>query len=321
MTRTAVLREQLERFQVAIYFVTVLAAGAAATLMAGTEALERAIDPALVLMLFATFLQLPLTSLGRAIRDYRFLFALMVCNFLLVPLLVAAMLPFMPADPLVRLGIVLVLLTPCVDYVITFSHAGRADSGLLLASTPILLFVQLLLLPVFLRVFPGDVAAGLLQPVLFLKALIGLIVIPLLLAGLVQWWAGRSRFGQHVERMLGVVPVPATALVLFVVVAAVMPRLEAALSVAISAVPFYVAFAVMAPVIGWMVSRLLGLNASASRAVAFSTATRNSLVVLPLALAVPGAIPLLPAVIVAQTMVELLASLVYMRVMPKLGGG
>lgn len=149
MTRTAVLREQLERFQVAIYFVTVLAAGAAATLMAGTEALERAIDPALVLMLFATFLQLPLTSLGRALRDYRFLFALMVCNFLLVPLLVAAMLPFMPADPLVRLGIVLVLLTPCVVYVITFSHAGRADSGLLLASTPILLFVQLLLLPVF----------------------------------------------------------------------------------------------------------------------------------------------------------------------------
>src|SRR5690625_6835325 len=89
-----------------------------------------------------------------------------------------------------------------------------------------------------LRVFPGDVAAWLLQPVLFLKALIGLIVIPLLLAGLVQWWAGRSRFGQHVERMLGVVPVPATALVLFVVVAAVMPRLEAALPVAIRAVPF-----------------------------------------------------------------------------------
>lgn len=169
--------------------------------------------------------------------------------------------------------------------------------------------------------FPGDVAAWLLQPVLFLKALIGLIVIPLLLAGLVQWWAGRSRFGQHVERMLGVVPVPATALVLFVVVAAVMPRLEAALPVAIRAVLFYAVFALVAPVIGWMFSRLLGLNASASRAVAFSTATRNSLVMLPLALAVPGAIPLLPAIIVAQTMVELLASLVYMRVMPKLGGG
>jgi uncharacterized membrane protein YjjB (DUF3815 family) len=39
----------------------------------------------------------------------------------------------------------------------------------------------------------------------------------------------------------------------------------------------------------------------------------------PLALAVAGAIPLVPAVIVAQTLIELVASLVYIRVMPRLG--
>ena len=50
-----------------------------------------------------------------------------------------------------------------------------------------------------------------------------------------------------------------------------------------------------------------------------SSATRNFLVVLPLAFAVPGAVPLLPAVIVAQTVVELVASLAYMRVMPRMG--
>jgi hypothetical protein len=41
--------------------------------------------------------------------------------------------------------------------------------------------------------------------------------------------------------------------------------------------------------------------------------------VLPLALAVPGAIPVLPAIIVTQTMVELVASTIYMRLIPKLG--
>lgn len=40
---------------------------------------------------------------------------------------------------------------------------------------------------------------------------------------------------------------------------------------------------------------------------------------LPLALAVPGAIPLMPAVIVGQTLVELVASLIYIRLMPRLG--
>ena len=53
--------------------------------------------------------------------------------------------------------------------------------------------------------------------------------------------------------------------------------------------------------------------------IAFSAATRNSLVVLPLALAVPGAVPVLPAVIVAQTLVELISELICVRAVPRLG--
>jgi ACR3 family arsenite efflux pump ArsB len=52
---------------------------------------------------------------------------------------------------------------------------------------------------------------------------------------------------------------------------------------------------------------------------AFSAATRNSLVVLPLAFAVPGAVPLLPTVIVTQTLVELVSELLYVRLVPRLG--
>lgn len=86
-------------------------------------------------------------------------------------------------------------------------------------------------------------------------------------------------------------------------------------------IPLYLVFAVVAPLIGWTVARLFRLEAPAGRALAFSAATRNSLVVLPLALAVPGAIPLLPAVIVAQTIVELASELMYIRWIPRLGRG
>lgn len=65
-------------------------------------------------------------------------------------------------------------------------------------------------------------------------------------------------------------------------------------------------------------ARAFQLETSLARSVAFSAGTRNSLVVLPLALSVPGAIPVLPAVIVAQTLVELLAELAYVRIMPRL---
>ncbi len=313
------LRDRLEHHQVIIYFAAVVLAVVVASLVRGTDVLEGVINPALALMLFATFLQVPLADLGRAFTRIRFLGALMVSNFVVVPLLVALLVQFLPADPMARLGVLFVLLTPCIDYVVTFSHIGRADARLLLASTPALLIAQMLLLPVYLRVFLGDAAADLVQLGPFVHAFVWLIAIPLVLAALVQLWAARSGAGQRAAAGLGLLPVPATALVLFIVVAAVVPQLGAAIEAALRVVPLYVAFAVVAPLIGWTVARVARLEAPACRAVAFSSATRNSLVVLPLALAVPGAIPVLPAIIVTQTMVELVASVIYMRLVPKLG--
>lgn len=75
----------------------------------------------------------------------------------------------------------------------------------------------------------------------------------------------------------------------------------------------------LALMLGWLVARAFRLAPAASRSIAFSAGTRNSLVVLPLALAVPGAMPVLPAIIVTQTLVELLGELVYVRVIATWG--
>ena len=313
------VRDLLETRQVHIYFGSVVA-GAVFTLIApATMAFEKAINPALAFMLFVTFLQVPLADLGRAFTRWQFTSALLAANFVAIPLLVAALAQLLPVDPLIRLGVLLVLLTPCIDYVVTFAHLGRADAKLLLAATPALLLLQMALLPVYLRLILGDAAAELVRAGPFVHAFLWLIVIPLVLAGLVQLWAARVSLGARVSSILGVLPVPATAFVLFAVVAAVVPQLGQALDAVLFVVPFYVAFAVLAPFTGWAVARAFRLKAEEGRAVAFSTATRNSLVVLPLALAVPGALPVLPAIIVTQTLVELISELFYIRTIPRLG--
>jgi ACR3 family arsenite transporter len=312
------IRELLEGRQIRIYFGTVVLAAAIAKLVPGTTDLEAGVNPALALMLFVTFLQVPLADLGRAFIQVRFFAALLIANFVMVPLLVAALVQFLPHDPMVLLGVLLVLLTPCIDYVVTFSHLGRADARLLLAATPALLIVQMLLLPVYLGLFLGNDATGLVHLSPFVHAFIWLIAVPLVLAGLVQIWAARARTGEWVSTRLGILPVPATALVLFVVIAAVVPQLGTATNVVLRVIPIYIAFAALAPFIGWLMGRLFRLDAPAGRAIAFSAGTRNSLVVLPLALAVPGAIPVLPAIIVTQTLVELVSELIYVRLIPKL---
>ncbi|HLU00907.1 MAG TPA: arsenic resistance protein [Burkholderiaceae bacterium] len=313
------LRACLERHQIPIYAASICFAIVAALLTGNTDFLEGVINPALALMLFVTFSQVPLSELGRSFARVRFLGALMVSNFALVPMLVALLIQFLPADPVIRLGVLFVLLTPCIDYVVTFSHIGRADARLLLACTPLLLVAQILLLPLYLRLFLGGSAIDLVQLGPFVHAFLWLIVVPLVLATLLQCWSRGSDTGQRIATGLGVLPVPATALVLFLVMAAMVPKLAPAIQAAWRVLPIYLGFAVVAPFMGWAVARLARLEIPACRAVAFSSATRNSLVMLPLALAVPGSSPILPAIIVTQTMVELVASVVYMRLMPRLG--
>ncbi|MBR2535723.1 MAG: arsenic resistance protein [Hyphomicrobium sp.] len=313
------MRDILERQQVWIYFAAVALAAITGLVLPGTDELESGINPALAFMLFVTFLQVPLREIGKALRETRFLGALLVSNFIAVPVLAFLLSQFAIDNALLRLGIFMVLLTPCIDYVITFAHLGRADARLLLSSTPILLLVQMALLPVYLGLFLGDEAADLVRIGPFVHAFVWLIAVPLICAGAVQLWAARHAAGQRLSDILGLLPVPATALVLFLVVAATVPVLGAASRHALSALPIYIAFAVIAPLIGWGVGRAFGLHPAAGRAVSFATATRNSLVVLPLALAVPGAIPVLPAVIVTQTLVELVAELIYIRVLPRFG--
>lgn len=292
------LRGTLEAQQVKIYFGAMIAAVLGSLIVPAAVVLEAGINPALALMLFVTFLQVPLVDLGRAFLRLRFFAALIVANFIAVPLLVLALIQFLPPDPMVRLGVLLVLLTPCIDYVVTFAHIGRADAKLLLASTPTLLVLQMLLLPIYLGIFLGDDAAGLVQMGPFLHAFVWLIAIPLALAGLVQFAATRSRSIAEATGILGLMPVPATALVLFVVFASVVPQLGQALDDTLRAIPVYIAYAIAAPLLGWIAGRLAGLDAPAARATAFSAGTRNSLVVLPLAFAIPNAMPVLPAVIV-----------------------
>ncbi len=73
--------------------------------------------------------------------------------------------------------------------------------------------------------------------------------------------------------------------------------------------------------IEWWDRHQLALTIAAiprTRAVVFSGVTRNSLVVLPLALALPASLAIAPLAVVTQTLVELVCLLVLVRLVPRL---
>jgi ACR3 family arsenite transporter len=154
----------------------------------------------------------------------------------------------------------------------------------------------------------------------FVEAFLLLIALPLALAVATQYLnGGGSAAGSVVRKWdeaMGYLPVPFLALTLLVVVASQIPKLEGTFGQVATVVPIYVAFLVVMALVGRLAARLFRLGTEAGRALIFTGATRNSLVILPLALALPDSYALTPAIVVTQTLVELVGMLVYIRTIP-----
>lgn len=144
-------RPTLERRQVWIYLAAIVAGLLAGGLWpVAKPAFEGLLWPVLILLLYVTFVQVPLLHVTEVLRDHRFSAAMLLGNFVVLPGLTWAMLGWLPDDPALRLGVLLVLLVPCTDWFITFSQLGGGNVPRAIAATPVNLLLQLLLLPAYL---------------------------------------------------------------------------------------------------------------------------------------------------------------------------
>lgn len=309
----------LERHQIAIYLGG-LAAGAAVGLASpgSSQPLELGIYPLLGALLYVTFLQVPFTQVTAAFRDARFLVTVLAVNFVAVPLVVAGLVAATSLQQAVLLGVLLTLLTPCIDYVVVFSGIAGGDSRRLVAASPLLMLAQMAALPVLLWLFIGPEVADIVEVGPFLEAFGVLILLPLALAWATEAFAAGHRAGQVVTRGMNATMVPLMAVTLFVVVGSQLPRLEGRFDDVATVVPLYAAFLVVMAGVGVAAARVTRLEVGRARALVFAGATRNSLVVLPLALALPAAYAVTPVIVVTQTLVELVGMLVYIRLVPLL---
>jgi ACR3 family arsenite transporter len=311
-------RQQLERHQVWIYLAAILvglALGSIAPAM--SDPFEALLWPALGLLLYATFTQVPLTHLPDAFRDRRFMGAILVGNFLFVPLVVWGLLIFLPDDPAIRLGVLLVLLVPCTDWFITFTHLGQGDTRRAIAATPVNLIVQIALLPLYLWLFMGESFVEILAADRISTVFVLIILLPLLAAWLTERWAERRGSGAAVVERLAWFPVPLLGLVVFLIAASQVHAVIGAVPVMGSVFGVFVAYLVAAAIVGAALGRLFGLKPPASRAVIFSLGTRNSFVVLPLALALAPQWQTATVVIVFQSLVELFGMVAYLWIVPR----
>lgn len=218
---------------------------------------------------------------------------LLLATFLVVPAVVFGLSRFVAHDDVLLVGVLLVLLAPCVDYVIAFTALA------------------------------GGAAVAAVDVGPFVRALVMLILVPLALAALLQWGAVRGRGGVRdtaagVVRGFTAAMVPLMVVTLFTVVASQIRGVGERLPALAAVVPLFAAFTAVMVALGVVAARWARLDVPAGRALVFSGVTRNSLVVLPLALALPASLDPAPLVVVTQTLVELGAMVSLVRLVPRL---
>lgn len=309
----------IEHHQVWIYVVAILAGlgvGSAAPALA--PSFEMVLWPALGFLLYTTFTQVPLIHLPAAFRDLRFMSAALIGNFVFVPLLVGGLLCFVADDPAIRLGVLLVLLVPCTDWFIPFTHLGGGDTRLAIAVTPVHLGLQLVLLPLYLYFFMGETFVEILAIHRIGTVLLVLIALPLLAAWLTERWVERRPERISLVVRIGRLPVPLLALVVFLIAGSQVNAVRDSLPLLGSVLGIFVAFLVIVPFVGMGTARLFSIPRPADRTLVFSLGTRNSFVVLPFALALSPSWQAATVVIVFQSLVELFGMAGYLWAVPRL---
>ena len=180
------------------------------------------------------------------------------------------------------------------------------------------MLLQIMLLPLYLLLIAGPDLTALVEIEPFVEAFVILIVIPLAGAAIVQAIARRCAIGRRIEKVMAAAMVPLVMLTFAVIIGSQIAAVGSEALTLLRLLPLYAGFAVVMLLVGIGASRVAKLDTPGTGAVIFSGVTRNSLVVLPLALALPAELAIAPLAVVTQTLVELVVIVVFVRLVPAL---
>lgn len=310
----------VERHQV-WWYLGAVALGLAVGLMAPASGpwAETLVWPVLAVLLLVVFFLTSWSQIPGVLARPRFLLAALVGNAVMMPLIAVALVQLGPQDPVLRFGLLLVLVAPCTDWFITFTHVSGGDTATASAVTPVNLLAQLVLIPVYLWLFAPEIpGSGEAHAATGALAGAGALILGSMLFGAAAaWWAQRRPAVARARVRAEVAPVPLLAVVLFLVAAS---QAQIGLD-AVGQLPGIGAVAlgylVMAVLVAWVLARLLQVPREQGITLTMTLATRNSFVVLPVALALPSGAEAAAVAVVVQSLVELLGILVLLWVLPR----
>jgi len=272
------------------------------------DAPERAVVPALVGLLALTFAGVNGRAFTAGIRPHpQVVAASLAINFVWTPLfagLLGWLLLSGQAD--LRLGLVMLLVTPCTDWYLVFTGTARGNVALATSLLPANLVLQLLLLPVFVTLFTGTAAD---VPFAELARSVAIVLgVPLAIAASTRLVAARLDAHARLDAALARAQPVGLALLAVAIVAIFATHARVVTENADAFVRLLgplVAFFVVSYMVAWGTARLLRLAYPEQVTLTMTTMARNSPVALAIAAVAFPDRPLVAVALVVGPLVEL----------------
>lgn len=116
-----------------------------------------AIDYVVLTLVFLLFFEMRIEAIVRAWGNARFILIAWLTNFVAIPLIGYAIASIvLNGKPLFFTGLIIYFMAPCTDWFLGFTRMARGNTSLGAALLPINMASQLLLYPVYLRLFTSE---------------------------------------------------------------------------------------------------------------------------------------------------------------------
>lgn len=266
------------------------------------------IEPFLMVLLFIIFLKIDIRDIGRSFRNTKFTVTSLVINFIWTPIFAVLLGILFLGDSMdLRIGLLMLLVTPCTDWYLVFTGMSKGNVPLSTSILPLNLVIQMVLLPVYLFLFLGTGSSIDMGSMLW--SIVYVLVIPFVLANIVKLLISRTNLK---ERMNAVLEEQGDNLQLIFLCLAVVVMfasqgrmiVENPILLVKMLIPLGVFFFVNF-IISQYVGRKMGFDYADTTSLTFTTLARNSPLALAIAVAAFPDNPLIALVLVVGPLIEL----------------
>ena len=264
------------------------------------------VTPFLFIMLFGAFLNIPLGEYKNALKNVRFSSTVVLINFIWTPILVWGLASLFLDDPIMQIGFIMLMVTPCTDWYLVFTANAKGNVPLSASVLPFNLLLQVILLPVFLFLFAG--VNGTVDMSDLLKSIMIMLVLPFTLAQVTKYLLNRSKREGLKEKVTGAFSSSGTiflGLAIMAMFAAKGNDLVSNMDVVLLLLLPIAAFYIINFVLAQLVSRKFKYSYADTASLTLTTIAKNSPMTLGIALIAFPDQPIIHLIMVIEPLIEL----------------